>query len=622
MDRDNELVHQLFEQQVGRTPEHIAVVAGDRSLTYSQLNARANQLAHRLRRHAIGPDQPVGLGLERGLELVIGILGVLKAGGAYVPLDPKYPPDRLRFMLQNAAPKVLLAQRSFPLASLEAPAGVLFLDDDRNGISRESSLNLHPKLTGQHPRNLAYVIHTSGSTGNPKGVMVEHRSVVNFLTSMQRQPGITAADCLLAVTTVSFDIAALEIYLPLSRGARLIIASREDAADAGRLIELLERHHVTILQATPATWKMLLSANWCGRDGLEALCGGEALTTALSEQLLCRVAGLWNLYGPTETTIWSCCRRVTAKSAGATRELVESIGKPIDNTQIYILDPDRQPVPVGTTGEIYIGGTGVARGYLNRPDLSAERFPADPFAAGPASRMYKTGDLGRWCADGNIEYQGRNDHQVKIRGFRIELGEIEAQLARHPLVAEAAVVARDDGTGTDRLVAYVVASRRPATEPLADLRCGIVPKLRLFLKDCLPEYMLPSVWITLNEMPLTQNGKIDRLSLPDLQKRPAEAGEYVPPSTDTEFALADIWGSLLRVDQIGIRDNFIELGGHSLHAMKMVALIAARLMVELLVVEVLQSPTIEQLAQHIESQRSGHPQAEVAAAEEYEEGVI
>ena len=453
----DKLVHQLLEERVRETPQALAVTYKDQSLTYAELNGRANQLARQLRERGIGPDHLVGICVERSLEMVVGLLGVLKSGGAYIPLDPSYPLDRLQYMLSDSAPRVLLTQARLREHLPSHDAEVIALDAQWGEIACQSAGDLDPRALGLGGHHLAYVIYTSGSTGKPKGVMVGHTAVVNFLTSMAREPGIEAADCLLAVTTMSFDIAALEVYLPLIRGAKIILASREAASDAHLLMAMIEESNVSILQATPVTWKLLLSAEWHGRSSLKALCGGESLATAVSGKLSGRVQTLWNLYGPTETTIWSCRKEIKRTSTG--HGLTESIGRPISNTQVYILDDQQQPVPIGVAGEIYIGGVGVARGYLNRPELTAQRFVSNPFDPASGSRLYRTGDLARWHADGNIECLGRNDSQVKVRGFRIELGEIEAQLLQHPLVKDAVVLAREDSPGDKRLVAYLVADR-------------------------------------------------------------------------------------------------------------------------------------------------------------------
>jgi amino acid adenylation domain-containing protein len=568
------LIHELFEEQVERSPNAVAVIYEDQSLTYGELNTKANQLAWYLRERHIGPDELVGICVERSLEMVVGLLAILKAGGAYVPLDPSYPSERLQYVLGDAAPKLLLTQARLRERLAFSDAEVIELDEQWNEIAQQPGDDLDATALGLRSHHLAYVIYTSGSTGKPKGVMVEHESVMNFLTSMGRTPGISTLDSLLAVTTVSFDIAALEIYLPLVNGAKLVLASREAASDAQRLIRILEEFDVTVLQATPATWKLLMGAQWSGRSTLKALCGGEALASDLSRKLLSRVGVLWNLYGPTETTIWSCRHEIAVTPPE--RESLEPIGRPISNTWIYILDSQRQPVPIGVVGEIYIGGAGVARGYLNRPELTAERFIKDPFTTDLQARMYKTGDLGRWRADGNIEYLGRNDSQVKIRGFRIELGEIEAQLLQHPQVGEAVVLAREDEPGDwsrgsgdvpsreKRLVAYLVS--RDATETGNALSREI---LLAHLKPVLPDYMLPSAFVVLESLPLTANGKLDRRALPAPERSAYGSQQYEAPQGEIEEILAGIWQGLLRVARVSRHDHFFELGGHSLLIVQM-----------------------------------------------------
>jgi amino acid adenylation domain-containing protein len=455
-------VHRLFEEQVLRTPDAVAVVGESQSLTYSELNSRANQLARELLARGIRADEHVALCFERGLDMVIALLGTLKAGGAYVPLDPYYPIERLQYLLTDAAPRLVLTQERSRARLAGSNTDVIALDTSWTSIAKHDSSNVDPQSVNLQPEHLAYVLHTSGSTGKPKGVMVEHAGLTNFLSSMRRQLEIHPGDCFLAVTTVSFDIAGLEIYLPLIVGAKLVIAPREVAHDAHRLAKMLDELGVTTFQATPATWEMLLGGGWAGDPALKALCGGEALTAELAGKLLRRVGSIWNLYGPTETTIWSCIHKVETYSLEG--RAVALIGRPIANTRIYILDRQQRPLPIGAVGEIYIGGEGVARGYLNQPALTEERFRVDPFSPDPRARMYRTGDLGRWCPDGTIEYLGREDQQVKIRGFRIELGEIEAQLVTFPQVRAAAVVVREDTPGDKRLVAYVVPDGGAAAE--------------------------------------------------------------------------------------------------------------------------------------------------------------
>ncbi|MDP7041521.1 MAG: amino acid adenylation domain-containing protein, partial [Gammaproteobacteria bacterium] len=439
-------VQQLFEQQAAKTPDKTAVIHADSELSYAQLNERANQLAHFLQAEDVHAGTLVGIYLERSIDMMVALLGILKAGGTYVPLDPSFPADRIRFMMEDAELGVLVTQESLLDELAEKPAAVICMDAAAATLGTQSTDN--PAAPGT-PEDLAYMIYTSGSTGLPKGVMLPHRAVVNFLVTMADEPGLGEADTLLAVTTLSFDIAVLELFLPLLNGARLIIASREVAGDGQRLAELIETSGITIMQATPATWQLLLAADWPGKPGLKLLCGGEALPRELAHRLLATGAELWNMYGPTETTIWSSLSRVEPTGP-------ITIGRPVANTQMHIVDAKLRPVPVGVPGELCISGDGVARGYFKRPELTAERFVENPF--NPAGNpLYKTGDLARYLSDGQIECLGRNDNQVKVRGYRIELGEIETILARHPAVTQAVVAAREDREGDKRLVGYLIA---------------------------------------------------------------------------------------------------------------------------------------------------------------------
>ena len=539
-------VHQLFEQQVERDPDAVAVVYEDRSLSYGELNARSNRLAHHLRGLGVGPDVLVAICVERSLEMVVGLLAILKAGGAYVPLDPSHPAERLAFMIEDSAPAVILTQTSLRERFSGRQIQVVCLGDDPAELERQSTDNPRYPVVAN---DLAYVIYTSGSTGVPKGVQIPHRSVVNFLTSLGRYPGITQADTLLAVTTLSFDIAGLELFLPLTTGARVVIVAREVAIDGKRLMAIMERLQATIMQATPATWRLMLESGWGGRPTLKILCGGEAWSAELVDELLPRCESLWNMYGPTETTIWSAVSRVE-------KDKPILIGPPIANTTFHVLDSDGQLVPVGIAGEIYIGGAGVARGYLNRPELTAERFIANPFVDG--DRLYKTGDLGRYLADGNIEFLGRNDFQVKIRGYRIELGEIEARLSSCPGVREAAVLAPEDASGDKRLVAYYTAA---GNEPGAEA-------LRSHVAAALPEYMVPAGYLRLETMPLTANGKLDRKALPAVDEAACATQAYEAPVGPVETTIAEIWAEVLGREQVGRHHNFFDLGGHSLLALR------------------------------------------------------
>ncbi|GHO51755.1 hypothetical protein KSB_02300 [Ktedonobacter robiniae] len=536
-------VHQLFEEQVTRTPDSIAVTFEGTSYTYRELNARANQLAHSLCTLGVERDMLVGLCLERSLDMIIALLGILKAGGAYLPLDPTYPAERIAFMLEDAQASVLLTQHK--LAS-QLPLHVgrtLYIDQDHECISSNSEENLDLAIDSEQ---LAYIIYTSGSTGKPKGVQISQRALVNFLCSMREEPGLNAQDRLLAVTTLSFDIAGLEFYLPLLVGARLVIASRDDSTSGTALATLLEREQISVMQATPITWHMLLAAGWKGNPALKALCGGEALSLELARQLLTRVGTLYNMYGPTETTIWSTLNKIEAGDQSI------SVGRPIANTSIYILDTYGQPVPAGIPGELYIGGDSLARGYLHRPELTAERFPVCHIQD-EKIRLYRTGDLARYRVDGTLELIGRVDHQVKLRGYRIELGEIESVLARHPAVQQAVTIVREDEPGNQRLVAYIL----PHTETPLD-----TSELRRLAQAHLPAYMVPSVFVILEKLPQTPNGKVDRRALPVPESNVQEFIEsYVAPRTTLEQQIAAIWSEVLGVERVGIHDSFFSLGG-------------------------------------------------------------
>jgi amino acid adenylation domain-containing protein len=570
-------VHQLFEAQVGRTPNAIAVVFEKQRLTYHELNARANQLAHYLQKLGIGPDLLVGICVDRSLEMVVGLLGILKAGGAYVPLDPAYPSGRLSFMLEQAKVPVLLTQNRLVERLPKRTARVVFLDTGWHEIAKESAEDPGSKAKSE---DLAYVIYTSGSTGKPKGVQIPHGAVVNFLTSMGQKPGMTGGDRLLAVTTLSFDIAGLEIYLPLSMGASLEIVRREVSTDGNLLLSKLAGSGATVLQATPATWRILLEAGWEGSKGLKVLCGGEALSRELAGELVKRASSVWNMYGPTETTIWSTTSQITSGDGPIT------VGRPIANTEIYILDSHLEMVPVGVPGELYIGGGGVARGYLHRPDLTAEKFIPNPFRdRGHGGRLYRTGDLARFRANGELECLGRIDNQVKVRGFRIELGEIESVLEKYPTVKESVVVAREDTSGDKRLVAYVVVHQGQSLKP---------DVLREFLKQRLPDYMLPSQFEFLEALPLTPNGKVDRKALPKPGHPEASQKARVAPRNSTESQLVKIWESVLAVRPIGVRENFFELGGHSLLVAKLLRRIEEAFAKKLTIAAIFEAPTVEQ----------------------------
>ncbi len=555
-------VHELFEEQAARAGGAVAVVFGDEQLTYGELNARANSLARHLRHLGVGPGRLVGICVERSMEMVVGVLGVLKAGGAYVPLDPTYPRARLAFMLGDAKVLALLTQESLAETLPAHGAQVVRLDADRETFERESGENLPPSACAE---DAAYVIYTSGSTGEPKGVQVPHRAVVNFLSSMGREPGLSAEDVLLAVTTLSFDIAGLELYLPLTVGARLVVASHDETADGGLLSKKIRRHGVTVMQATPTTWRLLIEAKWQGDPPLKVICGGEALPRSLATQLRLRSGSVWNMYGPTETTIWSALGVVELDDAPVT------IGRPIANTQIYLLDRQMQPVPPGAAGELYIGGAGLAHGYLHRPALTAEKFLPDPFSGAAGARLYRTGDLARYRDDGQLEFLSRIDQQVKVRGHRIELGEIETVLMRHPAVRSAVAVTREDVAGDTRLTAYLVLRESAQPPPTGEWRG--------YVKEALPDYMVPQAFVLLESLPLTPNGKVDRRALPE-PERAGAAASHAAPGNAVEEVVAGIWCAVLNVERVGPQDNFFELGGHSLLATQIVSRVREALRAE------------------------------------------
>jgi amino acid adenylation domain-containing protein/FkbM family methyltransferase len=572
---------QLFEAQVERTPQAPALLAGDQTLTYRELNQRANQLAHTLRSRGVGSEQPVAILLERTPGLLIALLGVLKAGAAYLPLDPTTPPARLAWMLADARAPLLVTESSVGAAFPELALPMLCLDQEAGTLTGVPD---HPPPSGAAElEQLAYVIYTSGSTGQPKGVGVSHGALSNFVQGIAPVVGLGAGDRLVAVTTVAFDIAALELLLPLTVGATVVLASRAVASDGAALAGLLTASQATVMQATPATWRLLLAAGWRGHPDFTLLCGGEALPLPLARQLLPCGQALWNLYGPTEATIWASAQQITPTDP------VISLGRPLPNLELYLLDAALQPVPTGVPGELFLGGAGLARGYLNRPDLTAERFIPHPFSDTPGARLYRTGDLVRARSDGSIEFLGRTDQQVKIRGFRIELGEIEAALSQHPAVREAVALVRNEPQTEPQLVAYLLLAGNEAPAPSV---------LRDFLAQRLPDYMLPAAFVALREWPLTPNGKLDRRALP------APAGDarlretsYTPPSTPPQGQLAELWAELLRLERVGIHDNFFALGGHSLLATQLLARISQQFRVTLPLRVIFERPTIAALAE-------------------------
>ncbi|AFY58521.1 amino acid adenylation enzyme/thioester reductase family protein [Rivularia sp. PCC 7116] len=581
----NQCIHELFEAQVARCSNAVAVVFDNEKLTYTQLDKQANQLASYLQKLGVKPEVPVGICVERSILMVVGILGILKAGGAYVPLDPDYPQERLDFMLSDAQVPVLLTQQHLQTKLPSHQAEVVCLDGDWKANVQENQNHLPCDLKAE---NLAYIIYTSGSTGKPKGVQINHRNVVNFLYSLSSNPGITEKDILLAVTTLSFDIAGLELFLPLMVGAKVVIVSSQTARDGIQLLNKLETEKVTIMQATPSTWGMLLEAGWSGNKKLKVLCGGEALSPRLAAELQKNGSSVWNLYGPTEATIWSTIHLLKEK------EKTVPIGRPIANTQTYILDKYQQPVPIGVNGELYIGGDGLSRGYRHQSELTNEKFIPNPFDKNSESYLYKTGDLVRYQADGNIEFISRIDHQVKLRGFRIELGEIEAVLTQNSAVSQAIVMVREDDLNNKRLVAYVVPEKQTPT----------INELRTILQHKLPDYMIPGNFVFLEKLPLTPNGKVNRrvLPIPDTS-RPELKENYLAPRTTKEKTLAEIWSKVLKVEEIGIYDNFFALGGDSIRSIQVCSQVRERGF-DLSIQEIFKHQTIEELAKNLTQKKS------------------
>jgi amino acid adenylation domain-containing protein len=541
-----ERVDQLIAAQARLRPDAVAVVGADGVLSYEQLMSEAARLAGALVDAGVGTGDRVGVAVERTPSMVVALLAVWRCGAAYVPLDPAFPDERLSFMIDDAALGVVLVSGDV-LSGRVDTAGLQLIDVD--------AVDSAPLVDVAGGGDVAYVIYTSGSTGRPKGVEVEHVSLVSFVRSMVTEPGFGADDVMLAVTTLSFDISALELFVPLVAGGRAVLAGRDDVVDGRRLAALLGSSAATVMQATPSTWSMMFEAGWLGRASLRVLCGGEAMPVDLAERLLATCAEVWNMYGPTETTIWSTSWRLDGSVAG---RVGVPVGRPIANTVCRVLDAGGGLAPVGVRGELCIGGLGVARGYLNRPELTAERFVTDPYG-GDGGRLYRTGDLVRWLPDGNLDHLGRADSQVKVRGHRIELGEIEMALRAAPGVDDAVVVADGDAR-SGRLVAYVVAGD-PASVASSELRGR--------LRRSLPEYMVPSLFVTLDALPMTPNRKVDRGRLP----RPdaVSSVEHVPPRDDVERVVAGLVGDALGVDPVGVFDDFFELGGHSITATSVLA---------------------------------------------------
>lgn len=579
-------LHHLLAEQAFKNPDKIAIVFEDRSLSFKNVNEAANKLAKHLLTYNIKTGDIIGLALDRSPEMVISLLAILKTGAAYVPLDPEYPKDRVEFMMEDSAAKILLTSEKFKNHFITVAKEVL-IEDAFDKFDNYSADEPETVVSGD---DLAYVLFTSGSTGKPKGVQIKHHNLVNFLLSMAKEPGLTPADNLLAVTTISFDIAGLELFLPLLVGSKLIVTDAITAKDGRALLDLCNSQKITVMQATPYTWRVMLEAGWEQKLPLKILCGGEALPKDLINKLIARSLELWNMYGPTETTVWSTVKLIV-------NDTDITIGKPIDNTQVYILDEKLNNFTDGTVGEIYIGGDGVAKGYLNRPELTDERFVDDIFSGIAGSKMYRTGDLGKIREDGEIICLGRIDHQVKVRGYRIELEEIEQNLIKEENIKQAVVIAREDTPGNPRLVAYVIVNELINSTDLKQQ----FDSWQQGLLAALPEYMVPDDFVIMEVIPITPNGKIDRKALPkpdygNIQR----TGEFVAPRTANEKLVAEIWQQLMGIENISMTDNFFELGGRSLVAVQIMARIEKETGKRLPLATLFEYATIEKLAARLE----------------------
>jgi amino acid adenylation domain-containing protein len=604
-----EAYHRLFEVQAERTPDAVAVVFEGEEFTYRDLNAGANRLARYLRKHGIGPETTVAICLERSARMITALLGVMKAGGAYVPLDTASPPERLRFSLEDCDARVVLAQEKWREPLSESGAEVISLDGDWKKIERESADNLEG---GAGPNNLAYVIYTSGSTGRPKGVCVEQRQLLNYVRAVSEKLSLPEGASFATVSTLAADLGNTMIFPALCLGGSLHVMAEERIVNPDALADYFGSHRIDCLKVVPSHLEALLTAQRPEQvlPRRRLILGGEAARTSL----LARLGGLaepaceiFNHYGPTETTVGVLTYQTPADSLRRTQhnETALPLGRPIPNAQVYLLDKHLQPVPPGVRGELYVGGEGVARGYHRRPDLTAERFIPDPFGGTPGARLYRTGDLGRYLPNGDIQFLGRSDDQVKVRGLRIELGEIEAALVEHEAVRETVVVAREDVPGERGLVAYVVT--QPETAP------GVT-ELRDHLRRSLPEYMQPAAFVMVDKLPLTPNGKIDRRALPAPDGTRPELGEvFVAPRTPAEERLAAIWAEVLRLERVGVHDNFFNLGGNSLLGTQITARVRDRFRVELTLRSLFEAPTLAGLAAVI-AERQPEPESPAAAA--------
>jgi amino acid adenylation domain-containing protein len=605
-------VHQLISEKARERSDETALYFEKQIITYRQLNETANQLAAVLLQNNVQPGDIIGIALERSHEMVVAILAIMKSGAAYLPLDPEYPKDRIEFMLADSSPKLVLISKKFQ-GTFYTNTNEIVIEDVWPELKKNSKKD---PLVSVNGNDIVYILYTSGSTGKPKGVRIAHHNLSNFLFSLQKTLSINQYDKFLGLTTLSFDISGLEIFLPLISGASVAIVSSQTAKDGNLLLQAVRKIQPTVMQATPATWQMLLEAGWNESMFIKTVCsGGEALTRELATKLNKRSKNVYNLYGPTETTIWSAVKKVDLKDEQIT------IGHPIDNTDIYILDNSMIPVPPNSVGEIYIAGEGVAKGYLKRPVLTRERFVNNPFSDKQEDKMYRTGDLGRILANGEIECIGRADHQIKIRGYRIEPGEVEHCLMQENDVKTCVVIGREDRPGDQRLVAYVVT--QPVSDHKVQMKAGKIVKIHGYTKDAsgnkhsdsvaasspedqierwkqvlrraLPAYMMPNDFVILKSLPLTPNGKIDRKALPVPDAKERFAKKYKAPTTNLEASLVEMWKKLLRIPQVGIDDNFFEVGGHSLLAMRLISLLREEMSVEIPLIDIFQT-TVRSLA--------------------------
>lgn len=575
----------LFEMQVRANPDRVAVSFENQAVTYAELNSLANQVANQLQSLNIGSGQSVAIYLNRSADMLAALIGVQKTGAAYIPLDPSYPLDRITYMIEDSGADIILADEETIKDIPSDQATVLNLSQ----ILRSNQSTLWEQNASIDLDALAYVIYTSGSTGKPKGVELSHRGLTSFLLSMAHTPGLLNTDTLLAVTTISFDIAALELYLPLLVGAHVVIASRETAVDSSKLIDEIHARKITALQATPTTWRMLIEAGWDGESTLKrGFCGGEGFPHDLAQSMLTRGLDVWNLYGPTETTIWSSAYQIPFNQHF---KPYEDIGRPIDNTSMYVVDQNMDLCPDGIAGELLIGGIGLAVGYRGLPAMTAEKFIPDPFSTTPGARLYKTGDRAIRLSNGILTCLGRIDHQIKVRGFRIEPGEIEVIISQHPAVKQTVITVWEPAAGDKRIAAYI--SRFDDSIQ--------IDTIRDWARQQLPAHMVPTEWIFVEQFPLTPNGKLDRKALPDPSG--AQQNDYVPPAGPTEMTLSKLMAEVLNTDRIGRDHDFFDLGGHSLLAGRLVTKIAQSMEIRLPLATLFDRPTVKLLAEYIETQR-------------------